>query len=163
MCVLFRSLVPMAIGVFRIGVWLVRSGRMHDVAAQRAFFARLALYAIPAGLALVACSVALGTSFDVSSQIGLMTLASAVMLAGSLPLALGYLALFVLGLGVPGLRRVLGWLAPAGRMALTNYLLQSLVAALVFHGYGLALWGQLGRGSEEHTSELQSLMRNSYA
>src|SRR5690606_24105196 len=36
--------VPMAIGVFMIGVWLVRSGRMHDVAAQRAFFARLALY-----------------------------------------------------------------------------------------------------------------------
>src|SRR3546814_12385020 len=27
--------VPMAIGVFMIGVWLVRSGRMHDVAAQR--------------------------------------------------------------------------------------------------------------------------------
>src|SRR3546814_19285873 len=76
-----------------------------------------------------------------------MTLASAVMLAGSLPLALGYLALFVLGLGVPGLRRVLGWLAPAGRMALTNYQLQSLVAALVFHGYGLALWGPLGRAA----------------
>src|SRR3546814_20680937 len=38
--------VPMAIGVFMIGVWLVRSGRMHDVAAQRAFFARLALYEI---------------------------------------------------------------------------------------------------------------------
>ena len=140
--------VPMAIGVFMIGVWLVRSGRMHDVAAQRAFFARLALYAIPAGLALVACSVALGTSFDVASQMGMMTVASAVMLAGSLPLALGYLALFVLGLGVPGLRRALGWLAPAGRMALTNYLLQSLVAALVFHGYGLALWGQLGRAAQ---------------
>ncbi|MFC3717431.1 DUF418 domain-containing protein [Luteimonas soli] len=140
--------VPMAIGVFMIGVWLVRSGRMHDVAAQRAFFARLALYAVPSGLALVACSVALGTSFDIGSQMGMMTLASAVMLAGSLPLALGYLALFVLGLGVPGLRRVLGWLAPAGRMALTNYLLQSLVAALVFHGYGMALWGELGRAAQ---------------
>jgi len=140
--------VPLAIGVFMIGIWLVRSGRMHDVAAQRAFFARLALYAIPPGLVLVACSVMLGTGFDVAREIGTMTLASAVMLAGSLPLALGYLALFVLGLGVPGLGRVLGWLAPAGRMALTNYLLQSLVAALVFHGYGLALWGQLGRASQ---------------
>src|SRR3546814_16072111 len=109
-----------------IVVWLVRSGRMHNVAAQRAFFARLALYAIPAGLALVACSVALGTSLDVSSQIGLMTLASAVLLAASLPLALGHLALSVLGLGVPGLRRVLGWGAPAWRMAMSHYLLQSL-------------------------------------
>src|SRR3546814_11551708 len=65
--------VPMAIGVFMIGVWLVRSGRMHDVAAQRAFFARLALYAIPPGLALLPCSAALGTTFDGSHQIGLIT------------------------------------------------------------------------------------------
>ena len=37
------------------------------------------------------------------------------------------------------------WLAPAGRMALTNYLLQSLVGTLVFYGYGLGLWGQVPR------------------
>ena len=53
-----------------------------------------------------------------------------------------------LGLGVPGPGRVLGWLAPAGRMALTNYLLQSVVAAIAFHGYGFALWGQLGRAAQ---------------
>src|SRR3546814_7090104 len=121
---------------------------MAAAVMQRGVWARLALDGGPPGLALVSCGLGRGTGFDVSSQIGLMTLASAVMLAGSLPLALGYLALFVLGLGVPGLRRVLGWLAPAGRMALTNYLLQSLVAALVFHGYGLALWGQLGRAAQ---------------
>lgn len=140
--------VPMAIGVFMIGIWLVRSGRMHDVAAQRAFFARLALFSVPAGLALTACGVALGTSFDGQREMGTMMLASGVMQAGSLPLSLGYLALFVLGLGVPGLARVLDWLAPAGRMALTNYLLQSLVASLVFYGYGFALWGQLGRAAQ---------------
>ncbi|WP_323369608.1 DUF418 domain-containing protein [Streptomyces alkaliterrae] len=40
--------------------------------------------------------------------------------------------------------RVASWLAPAGRMALTNYLLQSLVMALVFYGYGLGLYGRTG-------------------
>ncbi|MET9659192.1 DUF418 domain-containing protein [Streptomyces sp. NPDC006510] len=35
-------------------------------------------------------------------------------------------------------------LAPAGRMALTNYLAQSLVMALVFSGYGLGLYGRTG-------------------
>ncbi|MFC4158095.1 DUF418 domain-containing protein [Chitinimonas lacunae] len=34
-------------------------------------------------------------------------------------------------------------LAPAGRMALSNYLLQSLIGALLFTGYGLKLQGQL--------------------
>ncbi|MFD3329740.1 DUF418 domain-containing protein [Streptomyces sp. NPDC058701] len=40
--------------------------------------------------------------------------------------------------------RVTAVLAPAGRMALTNYLSQSLVMALVFTGYGLAWYGRLG-------------------
>jgi uncharacterized protein len=40
----------------------------------------------------------------------------------------------------PGLRHAL---APAGRMALSNYLLQSATCALLFHAYGLGLVGQL--------------------
>ena len=32
-------------------------------------------------------------------------------------------------------------LAPVGRMALTNYLLQSVVGTLVFYGYGAGYWG----------------------
>ncbi len=36
--------------------------------------------------------------------------------------------------------RRLASLAPVGRMALTNYLLQSLVATLIFYGYGLGLY-----------------------
>ncbi|MCJ0868711.1 DUF418 domain-containing protein [Streptomyces sp. AP-93] len=40
--------------------------------------------------------------------------------------------------------RVALLLAPAGRMALTNYLSQSLVMALVFTAYGLALYDRLG-------------------
>ncbi|MFD3701400.1 DUF418 domain-containing protein [Streptomyces sp. NPDC058646] len=42
--------------------------------------------------------------------------------------------------------RLAALLAPAGRMALTNYLSQSLVMALVFTGYGLALYDRLSPG-----------------
>src|SRR5690606_22496622 len=44
--------------------------------------------------------------------------------------------------GAGGLAR---WLAPAGRMALTNYLLQSVVSTLVFYNYGLGYFGQMPR------------------
>lgn len=37
----------------------------------------------------------------------------------------------------------LHWLVPAGRMALSNYLGQSLMCSLIFHGYGLKLMGQV--------------------
>ena len=36
-------------------------------------------------------------------------------------------------------------IASAGRMALSNYLLQSLLAGLIFYGYGIGLHGSLGR------------------
>ena len=41
---------------------------------------------------------------------------------------------------------MLGALAPAGRMSLTIYLTQSLVASLVFNGYGLGLGDDVGIG-----------------
>jgi uncharacterized protein len=40
--------------------------------------------------------------------------------------------------------KLLGWAAPLGRMAFTNYLLQSLIFGFVFYGYGLGLFGKLG-------------------
>lgn len=45
------------------------------------------------------------------------------------------------------LRRVLDAVAPLGRMSLTVYLSQSLVASLVFNGYGLGLGDHLGIGA----------------
>lgn len=46
------------------------------------------------------------------------------------------------------LKRLTGFLteklALVGRTALTNYLLQSLVAAIIFQGWGMGWYGQLG-------------------
>jgi len=67
-------------------------------------------------------------------------LAASVMLAASPCLALGYLACIVVILQRG--RRGAHWLsllAPVGRMALTNYLLQSVLAALVFYDYALGV------------------------
>ena len=64
-------------------------------------------------------------------------------MAGSPLMALGYVGLVVLAWQAGA--RWLGVLAPAGRMALTNYLLQSVVGTLLFYGYGLGLWGDVSR------------------
>ena len=63
---------------------------------------------------------------------------------GTIVLALGYGAAI---LGIASFehgKRLLGWAAPLGRMAFTNYVAQSLIFGWIFYGYGLGLFGRLG-------------------
>src|SRR5882672_3091905 len=64
--------------------------------------------------------------------------------AGTLLLAAGYAALFALAWQVGAGCRLLSFFSPIGRMAVTNYLLQSLFLSLVFYGFGLGMLGRLG-------------------
>ena len=59
-------------------------------------------------------------------------------------LACGYGAAIISTSQTDGGRRLLAWAGPIGRMALTNYLMQSLIFGWVFYGYGLGLFGRLG-------------------
>ena len=138
-------MVPLVLGMFLVGAWLVRSGAMERPSAHLPLFRRLAWSGGIAGLALTALSVAIESN---PVAAGGMPSADAMLamtlhLAGSPLLALAYLAVVVLALqhGAAWLRA----LAPAGRMALTNYLGQSVIGTLVFYGYGLGLWGEVSR------------------
>jgi uncharacterized protein len=58
----------------------------------------------------------------------------------NVPFGLGYAAAFFLLAGP----RLVRWLAPVGRMALTNYLTQSLICSLIFYGFGFGLFDRIG-------------------
>ena len=50
---------------------------------------------------------------------------------------------------LPAWQRIFAPMAAAGRMPLTNYLMQTLIATTMFYGWGFGLWGRVGpaRGS----------------
>lgn len=133
-----------AVGMFLLGVWFIRSGAMRTPAEHRPLFRRIATYGLVVGTALALCSAAITTSYD-PSRSDQTVIASQLMQLASLPLSLGYMSVLVLWIHGGGDRLRLQWLAPAGRMALTNYLLQSVIGTLVFYGYGLAQWGRIDR------------------
>lgn len=141
-------LVPMVVGMFLLGAWLVRSGAMADPAAHRRLFVRLAAWGGAVGLALTLWSVAVDPDpvMDPGAGGAVPMFAMALHVLGSPLMALAYVGLVVLAWarGV----RWLAVLAPAGRMALTNYLLQSVVGTLLFYGYGLGLWGDVSRAGQ---------------
>ena len=59
-------------------------------------------------------------------------------------LACGYAATIILAANKTRARKLLAWAAPIGRMAFTNYLMQSVIFGWMFYGYGLGLFGKLG-------------------
>ncbi len=143
------SILPMALAMFLIGGWYIRSGAMRDPAAHRGLWRRHAWIGLPlgAGLAAVGLSIADGVSPMAPDGAGM--LAMAIGFFASLALMLGYVGALTLASLSPRLGPWLqAWLAPAGRMALTNYLTQSLVASSVFFGYGLGFYGEVGRGGQ---------------
>jgi uncharacterized membrane protein YeiB len=72
----------------------------------------------------------------------LVLLVFGLTLGGPL-LSLGYAAVALLSQN-PSWAQRLAPLAATGRMALTNYLLQSIVCTTLFYGYGGALFGRVG-------------------
>lgn len=67
---------------------------------------------------------------------------------GSILVALGHIGSVMLVLKAGLWQRLMDRFAAVGRMALTNYLMHSLILTTVFYGYGLGLYAQLSRTSQ---------------
>lgn len=130
-----------SISMFLIGAWFVRSGVMENAGAHMRLFRRLARYALPFGIGLGLLGSLIATSRTPGSSSDGFQLARGLAMLGDLPASLGYVGLIVLALHGRSVFARVRVLAPAGRMALTNYLLQSLISTFVFYGYGAGQWG----------------------
>ena len=129
------------IGMFLLGMWFVRSGVMENTGAHLPFFRKLALYALPLGIAMGLASSLIAMSHTPGERHDGWGIARGLQMLGNLPACVGYVGLVVTLLHSSTVFSRIRVLAPLGRMALTNYLMQSLICALYFFGYGLGHWG----------------------
>jgi uncharacterized protein len=125
------------LALFVFGMFLWKAGVLKRTQDFRSEILIAAVTGLALGAILTAAEAydALG-SLDAAGQ-ALADLAPVV-------LALGYGAALLALAQLPSARRFLLAFAPLGRMAFTNYVLQSVVLGFIFFGYGLGQFGRMG-------------------
>jgi uncharacterized protein len=130
---------PRTLALFLAGALLWRSGVLSAVRAHRTALLAVAVVGIGGGLWLTDQTRSVWTSSWAPMRVAVESLAPVV-------LACGYGAL-VLGIAQrPRVRAMLAPFAAVGRMAFTNYILQSVIFGFIFFGYGLGRFGHLAAG-----------------
>ena len=130
-------------GLMLVGMGLYKLG-VFSAARSPTFYRRLAAWSLGVGFPIVVLGVLFNIrhdfAFDHSNFQGMT-----FNLVGATVVFLGYAALVMLAVlhgWLPGLQRRL---QAVGRMALSNYISQSVICTLIFYGHGLGLFEQVGR------------------
>ena len=130
--------LPRTFGLFLLGALVWRAGFFRATAPRK--FLVVAACSMLAMGAWLTIAAARGEAFgwQLNWPAGAIFQSPAqLVLAGGYGAAIVVLADHAMG------RKLMGWAGPLGRMAFTNYLIQSIILSWIFYGFGLALFGRL--------------------
>jgi uncharacterized protein len=137
--------LPHIFAIVLVGFYVGRRGIARQLDAHRDWMRRVFWWSL--GVGLISNVISVGLRLVARPQVmppWILLPAQATFYLGAPTLAFAYASGIVLLLLRGG--RVADWLlalAPTGRMAVTNYLLQSVVCTTLFYGYGFGLYGKL--------------------
>ncbi|MFZ9388584.1 MAG: DUF418 domain-containing protein, partial [Chitinophagaceae bacterium] len=137
---------PKVLGMFLIGYALGRSGFYRDILKHKKIVYWVIgiglLVGLPANFYLARYMTYYNQDYFTLKTKGLhQTIFYAI---GVAPLAMAYVGILMLSFQSTIGKKLLSWIAPAGRMAFSNYIGQSLIGNFVFLGAGLGYMGQVG-------------------
>jgi uncharacterized protein len=131
-------------GLMLIGMALYKWGVLTAQRSRR-FYVAMALVGLPAGLTIVAYGVQQNFAHNWDMAFSRFGPGLQFNYWGSLLVSGGYIGLVMLWARWGGLTRLQSVLAAVGRMALSNYLLQTLIATTLFYGHGFGVFGAVER------------------
>ena len=127
-----------------IGFLVGRNGWVRRIPELMPWVKRLQWWALGVG---VVCALIFGILGEFNRTPG-PSLARIVVSIAYVLSRLGMMMFYVLTIvrlaQLPAWQRRFAPIAAAGRMPLTNYLLQTLIATTIFYGWGFGLWGKVG-------------------
>jgi uncharacterized protein len=134
---------PNVIAMFLLGMVAARRRYLHDINLHHGLYKKLLVWGLGVGLPLgVAYAyIFFNTKLTVPS---LFTFLSAIITGFGSPLLMfGYLSAILLLLQGGYFKKLMEMLASIGRMALTNYLMQSVITSILFLNWGFGFYGQV--------------------
>jgi uncharacterized protein len=143
---LFVSRISKVLGMFLIGYVIGRSDFYKNIRQHKKvlyyFIAAGVIIGLPANYFLAHYMSTAMQDYFMLKQKGLyQTIAYAL---GVAPLAMAYVAILMLAFQTAAGKKTLSLIAPAGKMAFSNYMMQSLTGNFIFLGAGLGYMGQVG-------------------
>ena len=144
---MFQVLIsaPAFLGLLLVGLLAGRSRLIVEVADHRRTFEKILMVCGAVGLAGNFIGAWLMMAASADEHWGLMLIGIGIISIFGPVLTAAYIAGMVLLIDRRPSLPFLPPIAAVGRMALTNYLMQSLIATTIFYGYGLGLGGTVGR------------------
>jgi len=126
-----------------IGMALMKTGVLAAEKSSR-YYRNMLLVCYGVGLPLTIFSAANLYAHDFNALYAFQT-GGIANYFGSIIVGLGHIAVVMLMIRTRFAQKLLQRFAAVGRMALTNYLLHSVILTTVFYGYGLGLYGSVPR------------------
>jgi len=133
--------------MFLLGVYFGKRGFFKNLPENQGLFRKLLLWGLLIGLTGNLLYATLIIPISRIYQTWTLWLATTGQTVGAPLLMLAYVSALCLLALSPGWGKRLRVLAPVGQMALTNYLMQSIICTLIFYGYGLGLFGKVGHAA----------------
>jgi uncharacterized protein len=137
----FWSLFPPVFAMFLFGVWAGKKGIFHNVAAHLPLIRRVWIVTVVMALGIYYVQAHGGIMADTPSKAFLLQTLSRLSNASQ---CIAYITTMILLLQTRTFHNLLAPLAFIGRMAISNYLLTSLICTTIYYNYGLGLFNKVG-------------------
>lgn len=128
-------------GVFLIGIYAARINLYDLMKSRKAKFTKITLLLIIISIVWINFKMEFFKLFNLNAEPFWRPILIAINVVFETTLAIGYI------LGLSLIFQKSKWLtkvlAKTGRLALTNYILQSLICVFIFYGFGLGWYGKL--------------------
>ena len=134
---------PVVLGMFLLGMLAARKGLISNYPEHLPFFRRIFWWGLGIGVVTNGLYVIAYQLADMQSASPWSLLVTSMHTFGGISFGLCYVSIIVF-LFAGGKSDVLKkFFAPVGRMALTNYLLQTVICTTIFYSYGFGLYGKI--------------------